>query len=570
MQRICYPGPVTDPSGLFDRDVGLGVVLDHLDNGATVILGGRKMGKTSLLNVVASKAEETGGFAVVRLPQATSRAGLMIEILDGITRWLTAHKVTVDLTDDDSAQRSIIQFGKRIETLTDAAPGFVFVLCIDDFDNVINRTDEHMAGQIYDLLEYLDARYELPVRLLLTMSDVPEKSLNAYRSPLFNQARIVPIDPWPADRAAAFTNWLVGDDLIFDQATHTGLFAATGGHPYFIKAVVDALLSSRPAAPLRVTSANLTAAVRQAAQSHEVNSTLTNLVRPHLSPLSVALLDRVGKEANGVTARTLANLSVPGQLVHLLTFNGILGMKSRRYWLRLGLWREWRRARPSIAHAVRRPEWWLRLGGSLGELAHRRATTYTLLAAAAVSALLVGLATVYLFPVETFTAKLCDGSPLSLSATYPLYVSSGDEQTFRLAVVNEGIGNSPDGTVVVDVLDDNITIDSSNYIQFSGLGPREQTTQDIAFTTTASASWFRQHAQTIPVDLRINVDGRPCEPQRLSMAVAPIPFLGRLQTIAIWMLGAFLLPIIIEYPLFLRRRHLAEAGHALSDRSTAE
>ncbi len=558
---LCFPDPVPDRANLYDRIPALADVLDSVRHRTTVVLGARLIGKTSLLNVVARSAEEQGEFAIIRLAPTDSRVAFMAEILDSVHQWVDEHhrdslrmlapgrkrgRVAIrrpsTTADRPIAPQqpvgTVAQFCQRIATLAGRATDVMFLLCVDEFDSLIKNWDEHEARLVLELMAHLDTMPNLPLRFLLTMSTVPDLLLNSFRSPILNQSKIVTLEPWDADEAAQFVEWLVGDRLVFDEAASAALFAAAGGHPYFTKAVLNAVLAglAHPSGSGQLTAANVAAVVRQAVRSPEVNLSLRNLVSAHISADAVAILDRAGNNPAGVTARNLSDLPSAGQSLGSLQTDGLLRQQGDRYLLRLGLWREWRAATPNTSHHVPVLR---RIGRAVRRVRRQRATSYILFLALAGPLLALLVTTAYLAPERTFIEHPCgvSGARLTIHVTYPAFASVGDSQQIHVVVVNNGQTDAQ-GSALVSFTAGQALVDGANGIPF-GLHPAEQAPMDVTFTATARSS---------PVRAELSVSaGQACQTHDWSIVIAPISRLQQIQKIAGTVLVIFLIPLVVEY-----------------------
>jgi hypothetical protein len=543
---LYFPDPVPDRANLYDRSPVLADVLDSLRYRTTVVLGGRLIGKTSLLNVVAQSTEEHGEFAMVRLAPADSRAMFMAEILDGISQWVNDWcNGPAQLPAQEQSVGTVAQFCQRIAMLAEQVTGVVFLLCVDEFDSLVQTWDEHEARSVLELIEHLATMPKLPVRFLLTMSTIPDLVLRSFRSPILNQSKIVTLEAWDADEAARFIEWLVGDQVIFDEAALAAVFAAAGGHPYFTKAVLDTLLTGLPYTPgsRYVSAERVAAAIHQVVRSPEVDLALGNLLGAHLSADAVALLDRAGNSPAGVSGRGLGDLPAAGQLLGSLQAEGLLLKQGDRFLLRLGLWRAWRAA--SLSFSTRRPLL-RRIGRASRRIGFKRATSGVLWAAVTVPLVAFVISTAYLEPERTIVARPC-GAPdarLAVYATYPAYASSGDRQQIDIVVVNNGSADA-NGSVLVSFSAGQAQQDSANGTTFTGLRPGEQATLDVDLTTTAPAGWLNPSRSYVGVELAVSAT-TACRAQRWSINVAPIPHLQLIQKVAGTAVLVFLIPLAVD------------------------
>lgn len=560
---VYFPDPVPDRPNLYDRTPALTDVLDSLRYRTTVIRGGRLIGKTSLLNVVGQLTDQQGEFALIRLAPTDSRVAFMAEILDGIHHWVDRHLGDSSSMPEEKPIRTIAQFRQRIATLAEQATGVVFLLCVDEFDSLIQNLDNHEARLVLELIVHLDTMPNLPVRFLLTLSAIPDLVTRSFSSPILNQAKIVRLEPWGADEAGRFAEWLVDDRFIFDEAALAALFAAAGGHPYFTKAVVSALLSGSPYAPgsRYVSAERVCDAVRQVARSPEVDLALANLVGAHLSADAATVLDRAGASPAGITGWGLGDLSAAEEALTSLQADGLLWQQGDRYLLRLGLWREWRAANRGLPG---RPPLLYRIGRAARRVHLGRAKAYILLTAVAGSLLTVLLTAAYLTAQRTIVLRPCAASTANLviDATYPVFASAGDMQQIHLVITNNG-QTDVNGSTLLSFPASQVRLDSPNWITFTQLRPGEEATQDVNFTTTAGNGWLSLSRAPVGVELAISV-GSACRPQRWSIGAAPIPHLQLVQKVAETLLAAFLIPIVVGLVAgwFSRGGHGSRAGAA--------
>jgi hypothetical protein len=539
---IYFPDPVVSRADLYDRASAVADVLDSLRHRTTIVLGGRLIGKTSLLNVVEQLAAKQGGLALIRLASADSRSDFMAEILDGIRDWVDDHRRNSQrMRAQEPSAGTVAQLCKRIATLAGRVTGVVFVVCIEEFDSLVENMDKHEARLVLDLIGHLDMMPTLPVRFLLTMSAIPRLVITSYSSSIINKSRIVFLRPWDAEEAARFAEWLADGRFIFDEAAVTALFEAAGGHPYFTKAVLSALIADLPATPgVRcITAQRIAAAVQHVVSSSEVGITLQNLVSAHLSAAAVAVLDRAGSSPAGMTARNVADMPDAGRILGALRDDGLMRQQGDRHLLRLGLWREWRAVTRSVE---RRPPLVRRIALAARRVRLRRATSGALFGVVALPLL---FATAYLAIQKTVVLLPCGAStgPLAVDATYPAFASPGDHQQFRLLFRNCG-NKTLRGYAFVSFPRGLALTQSQNGIPIS-LGPQAQHPADVDFTTTASAGWLIWPVAPVGVKVTISVDGAR-RTLHWSIGVAPVPRLQAIQHVAASVFALFLVPLLVH------------------------
>ena len=551
-RELVFPDAVEEGADLFDRDRQVDQLREALRRPArrtVVLLGGRLVGKTSLLNVVTQWAEAEASYRVVRLAHAGSRDEFMAEIVHGIHERVGADRtLTRALFGRDRTFRTgtVARFVRVVQELAARAGQARFLLCVDELDSFLRGCPDETARQVLDLVLYLTEHAKLPIRFLFTMSRIPEQVRHSYGSPFLNQATIVELRPWSAGRSRAFVDWLLDGRRQLDDAGHAALYAAAGGHPYFTKAVLRALLDARPASapgdPLPVAA--VTAAAAAAVRSREVDIALSNIAGAYLPEGAVAVLDRVAGAPSGVAASGLRDLPATDQVLDPLLEAGLLDRQDRRYLLRLGLWRLWRDTRGGAGSGT---GWrWL---ARLLRWPRRRVVKVAVVAGLAGLLLALAAGPVLLFPERDEPFTPCGtASGLRLTVTHPSYVSVGDQHELRVEVRNQSSQPAPiSGSVVVDfrLPDGDVRVAGSNGLEFQ-LQPTEQRTLQVGFTPTQSGRLLPDTGAQVAVRLVVTAAGTACSGPRLSVPVAPVPYLRKLQGGALALVFLPLATMVIE------------------------
>jgi len=341
-----FPNPVHDPSQLFDRVTELASVKDAIRSAGTrtvVIMGERRVGKTSLLNVVLAWAEMEDWLSVLRLPHVTSRTEFIEEILDGMAAEAGTSLAQLDRrsASDHGPSSSVSEF-VRIAGELGAATGRTFLVCLDELDSMLHNCSGPSANELMNLILHLES-VPLPLRFLFTMTRATPQILHADASPFITAARIVRLGLWSPEEAGDFFAILVNGAHRLDQAAHERLYAAAGGHPYFLKAITKCLMDAPPeSSPVPVAA--IDRAVGAALAMDEVNFTLENIVTAHFSPDELAVLNAVAAARGPMPTATLERRPVA---VSELVRRQYLRRDGNGYVLTLGLLGQWLASRPS-------------------------------------------------------------------------------------------------------------------------------------------------------------------------------------------------------------------------------
>lgn len=276
-RELVFPDAVEQPEDLFDRQDEVAKLREALRRPArqtVVVLGGRLVGKTSVLNVVAHWAEAEASYLVIRLAHAGSRENLMSEIVHGIEERVGSGRPPgLGRLRTNQQISSVAQFVAIVRRLAGRASGKRLLLCLDEFDSLIQSCPADATTAIIQFVSDISEHIGLPIRFLFTMSRIPDVIRLSYRSPFLNQATIVELAPWPEPDSRTYADWLLGEAHRLDPAEHAALYAAAGGHPYFTKAVLRELLAG---------SGTVAAAVQQAVRSREVDLALSNITSVYL------------------------------------------------------------------------------------------------------------------------------------------------------------------------------------------------------------------------------------------------------------------------------------------------
>jgi hypothetical protein len=564
-RELVFPDAVEHAPDLFDRDPQLEQVQEALLRPArrtVVLFGGRLVGKTSLLNVLAQWAEADASYLVIRLAHAGTRDDFMAEIVHGIHERVGADRATArELFGQDGIFQTttVARFVRVVQDLAARARGMRFLLCVDELDSFLQGCGEETARQILGLVLHLTEQAKLPIRFLFTMSRIPVQIRDSYGSPFLNQATIIELRPWSAGQTRAFTEWLLDGRLQLDAAAHAAAYAAAGGHPYFTKALLRALLTAHPADPPAAapSPAMVLAAAGAAVRSREVGVALSNLAGVYLPAGAVEVLDRVAASPGGLAAGSLRDLPVTDELLETLADAGLLAHADRRYLLRLGMWKLWR----DIRRYREQPGRLARLAALTRLATLGRAFRWPggrTVRIGLLSALVLLLALAFgpglLFPSQQRNFFACGGaaSGLRLTVSYPAYVSIGDEHELRVEVANQSEQADPvDGTVVVRFPsrageDVDVPEHDDNALRFDRLRPGEQKSLVVGFTPIQPTGWWPDRGAEVPVRLEINAVGASCLDRSWSLPVAPLPYLRKLQRGALGLVLLLPAPMVIE------------------------
>jgi hypothetical protein len=308
--ELNFPNPVETRADLFDRDAELQLVLAALRSVARrpiVIMGERVMGKTSLLNVAAEAAAVDLRRAVLHLPHVEDRDGFAEELLEGIAGEVGTSLYREGLRDGNGDLRlSTSELVGVAGELSARRGDGGLLLCLEELDSMLVKCPgDGSAQRLLDLILELVTSTSLPLELLCTMTRTDRQLLGADAGPLVRAACVARLEPWSLEATGELVSWLFKGTVTLPRDAQETLYAACGGHPYLTKAVLQALRGGE-----EVTTDRLRAAIAATVASPELDFTLENIVKVHLSPAELRLLVEVagrGGRIDGPDLRALGD-----------------------------------------------------------------------------------------------------------------------------------------------------------------------------------------------------------------------------------------------------------------------
>jgi hypothetical protein len=212
---------------------------------AVLLLGERRMGKTSLFRHLIERLKGIDGIEPAPLPPGValrSADELFSEIVDETAAALGCDEEAAGVFRPGLTAEQQVD---ALESLCRCEPGTTVVLCIDELDVCLEQQETPAAerAQIAALVDAIVERADLPVKLLCAMIRRPER-LPAGAAPRFvSQAARIQLPPFSrgdmdemlSELGAAHLGRTFSDD---DLAT---VYAASGGWPFFAKLLLISL-----------------------------------------------------------------------------------------------------------------------------------------------------------------------------------------------------------------------------------------------------------------------------------------------------------------------------------------
>ncbi len=348
MIQLNFPNPIHTAGDLFDRSYELMSTQQEsgLLNQSVVIFGERRIGKTSLLNVIIEWARNSQQFIALRLPSIYTREDLMAEIVTMVRNEVEANLGIEPPSDvgSDFLPTTVAAFEHTLNTMLALFPGRQFLLCLDELDSALLNAEENDRTRIMDLLQRL-VESDSPIRFVFTMTRVIEAIRTSYTSPFLSKMRKLPLAPWSRNESYNFVNWLAQGQLVFDELAHVTIFEGGGGHPYLTKAILQELVSTclRDSGMAHITAREARAAVQAASQSAELTFNFDNWREAQFSIEEFRILTRLAVASGPLAIGALCTDASPEVVVKELVRRAYIkvdeatGTCSHRY----GVLRTW-------------------------------------------------------------------------------------------------------------------------------------------------------------------------------------------------------------------------------------
>ena len=361
MIELNFPNAVWNEKDFFGRQAELKRIEQVFCSGTrrpVAVYGERRIGKTSLLNIVIARVRQNHAPQIITLTPAAvgiySLEDFAREILQSLCELRGMSLTERGLL--GSNQRfhlaSVGQLFSQARELLQESSATLHVLCIDEFDALLHNC--HIYGQegetqkILAFSNELITQTDLPLTFFFTLTRMPDVIRNSFDTSVTEEAERIDLSSFAPEEVDELLAGVLGDRVVFNAPQRRQLYRLSGGHPYILKLLLKSMLNSAPSdsLPLQITTAILEQATQAAAADSHVKHVLGNVLRVHFSPeerglvtmmaglddcITLDQLDRAGKEwrtvAENLTRRGyLARESANGSYVFHFAFLG--------HWLR--------------------------------------------------------------------------------------------------------------------------------------------------------------------------------------------------------------------------------------------
>lgn len=286
MIQLNFPNPVIDEKDFFGRERK-----SHLDRieqqfrsgrpTSIVIIGERRIGKTSQLNVLLQRLVKLAEQDLVPLtiePRGiTTFDDLAKAILQRLAS-LVSKSLPIDAETKDSFQvNTLEQFEGIFASLIDPDFAGKYILCIDEFDEIIRNTDSELSKIIGLTNSVIEAKTNLPLLLLFSMTRLPKSLEKDKSSPLLSRTELLRLQSFSKADIEEMVGKLLAEQVVLVEEQLDWLYQISGGHPYFVKLLLDVLL--RQSYSEAITQEVLDQILRDAVNDPRARIAVENLYR---------------------------------------------------------------------------------------------------------------------------------------------------------------------------------------------------------------------------------------------------------------------------------------------------
>jgi hypothetical protein len=299
MIELNFPDPVTSERGFFNRQKEWALVEKTLRSGERplIILGERRIGKTSLQSVAARRLKAEAALEPLFLPFGSlmrSTDDFARELLQGLCASMGQDSRQTGLL-DAGGNFCLHSFGEYTQALRNVSgQDRRFLVCVDEFDATLKNCDDKQAKKLAALVTHLTnqgGQGNLPLGFFFSMTGIPETVTKSFGTSLASNAALLELEPFSEANTAKMVRALLQPARISTDAL-AQLSRLSGGHPYITKLLLYWLLEPRgfDAQGLAVDTADIVQAAAEALKDAQAREVLTNVYDVHLDAAQKDLL----------------------------------------------------------------------------------------------------------------------------------------------------------------------------------------------------------------------------------------------------------------------------------------
>lgn len=292
MVGLNFPNAITDEKDFYGRKDRLSRIEEIFLSAQRVpvlIIGERRTGKTSLMNVVVRRLETAAipehSSRFVYLPieprGITSFSTFARSILLRMSSYLWKSWPDLQLESDHSIPEvtTIEQFEVVMMNLLQYSAREIFLVCVDEFDEIVRRIEASELRKVMGLIRTVVEKTDLPLSFFFTMTSVPDLMREEVPSTLIAMAQVLDLRPWDTQEITQLIHDVSGNILDWPPEQMHQLTNLCGGFPYFTKLILYHLvnISSFRKHPVIVTEDLFDETIKQALMDTRTDLVMENL-----------------------------------------------------------------------------------------------------------------------------------------------------------------------------------------------------------------------------------------------------------------------------------------------------
>jgi hypothetical protein len=355
MIELNFPDPVTSEDGFFDRQKEWTLIertFRSRERKPLIILGERRIGKTSLQSVAASRlSHHLEPLFLPFGPLLRSVDDFARELLQGLcsSSGKSMRETGPFTANGDFGLGSFGEYTQALRSATSQEKDYL--VCVDEFDVTLKNCADKEAKRLVALVTHLvneGDRNNFPLRFFFSMTGMPETVTRSFSTSFTSNATLAALKPFSYENMAKMVTTLLGPGAHVSQAAMTRLFDLSGGHPYLTKLLLYWLLEPHgfEAQGLVVDTGTLEQALAQATHDPQVRGVLTNLYDVHFNQEQKGLMLMLAspERQDGVTKQELQTMGTNYiTAANTLKRRGYLQVadESAPYCVRIAFLRQW-------------------------------------------------------------------------------------------------------------------------------------------------------------------------------------------------------------------------------------
>jgi hypothetical protein len=312
-----FPGPISNEQDFYGREIEWQQIKNsYLDAFPlpVIICGERRIGKTSLLNIAAYRLRKYSENHII--PLVLPPAGAIHSLNDfvaGVLKELCSYlgkslQDTCLLDSDGQVHLTATgQFKDAVQAIVPQNSYHTFLICIDELDSMMKNAGPE-ANKVLALVDYI-IRADLPLTVCITLSRLPE-AFSLSTEPLeISKATIVNLGPFSFEETVEIVEGLLGNDISLTPEAMRSLYRQTGGHPYFVKLILNYAIRRYWTAELQsITVEMLHSNLLDAVSDIQVNNVVKNIYDIHFSPEEQVIALLLARQQSPVLPATLQTM----------------------------------------------------------------------------------------------------------------------------------------------------------------------------------------------------------------------------------------------------------------------